>query len=91
MVRQAHHERLLNTLTNNSIKEKPRYDIERIYNFIVRVIKSVNSLPKTPANSVIVPQILRSVTSMGSNEDQEADGTLIKKDFIISYSRIPRP
>jgi four helix bundle protein len=53
--------------------------------FIVRVIKVANSLPKSASNNVIVPQIMRCVTSMGAN-DQEADGTLTKKDFIHCYT-----
>ena len=62
------------------------YDIhDRIYKFIVRVIILVNKLPKTPSNLVIISQILRSVTSMGAN-DQEADGTITKKDFIHCYT-----
>ena len=61
------------------------YDIhERIYKFIVRVIILVNKLPKTPSNLVIIAQILKSVTSMGAN-DQEADGTLTKKDFVNKF------
>ncbi len=61
------------------------YDIhERIYQFIVRVIKLVNKLPKTPSNLVIIAQILKSATSMGAN-DQEADGTLTKKDFLSKF------
>ncbi len=78
----------MSNTTNNSIKEKPEYDIhERIYRLIVRVIKLVNSLPKTASNSVIIPQLLRCVTSMGAN-DQEADGTLTKKDFIHCYTMV---
>lgn len=69
--------------TNNSIK---KYDIhERIYQFIISVIKLVNSLSRTPSNLVTINQILRSATSMGAN-DQEADGTLTKKDFIHTYT-----
>lgn len=61
------------------------YDIhERIYKFIVRVITLVNKLPKTPSNLVIIAQLLRSATSMGAN-DQEADGTLTKKDFVSKF------
>ncbi len=72
--------------TDNSIVDKTSYDIhERIYNFTLRVIKLVNSLPKTSSNVIIVPQILRCVTSMGAN-DQEADGTLTKKDFVHCYT-----
>ena len=62
------------------------YDIhERIFNFIVRVIKFLNKLPKTPTNLIFVNQITRSVTSMGAN-DQEADGALTRKDFIYKYT-----
>jgi four helix bundle protein len=75
----------MSNTTNNLINEEPEYDIhKRIYNFIVRVIKLVTVLPKTDSNHVIIPQLLRSVTSIGAN-DQEADGTLTKKDFIHSY------
>lgn len=64
---------------------KREYDIhERIYKFILRVIQLVNKLPKTPSNLVVTAQILRSVTSMGAN-DQEADGSLTKKDFIHKF------
>lgn len=78
----------MSNTTNNSIKNENRYDIhKRIYNFIVRVIKLVNLLPKTSANIVIINQILRSVTSMGAN-DQEADGTLTKKDFVHCYTTV---
>ena len=69
--------------TNNRIK---KYDIhDRIYKFIVEVIKLTNKLPKNESNLVITRQILRSATSMGAN-DQEADGTLTKKDFIHTYT-----
>ena len=72
--------------TNNSITEKPKYDIhERIYNFILRTLKLIYSLPKTASNSVISQQLLRCATSIGAN-DQEADGTLTKKDFIHCYT-----
>jgi four helix bundle protein len=63
-----------------------KFDIhDRIFGFVVRVIKMVNSLPKNESNQVIIPQLLRSVTSIGAN-DQEADGTLTKKDFIHCYT-----
>jgi len=74
----------MSNTTNNPIKKT--YDIhDRIYRFIVEVIRLINSLPKTPSNYVITGQILRSVTSMGAN-DQEADGTLTKKDFLHCYT-----
>lgn len=66
-------------------EEKKVYDIhKRIYDFIVRVIRLANILPKNPSNLVIMNQLLRCVTSIGAN-DQEADGTLTKKDFIHIY------
>ncbi|MDV2989112.1 MAG: four helix bundle protein [Dehalogenimonas sp.] len=72
--------------TNNSITDKPTYDIhERIYQFILRTIKLVDTLPKTTSNAIISNQLLRCVTSIGAN-DQEADGSLTKKDFIHCYS-----
>jgi len=70
------------------MEEKTKYDIhERIYAFIVRAIRLVNSLPKNASNSVIVAQMLRSVTSIGAN-DQEVDGALTKKDFIHCYTMV---
>ena len=73
----------MSNTTNIPIK---KYDIhDRIYNFIIQVIKLVNSLSKTESNLVITRQLLRSVTSMGAN-DQEADGTLTKKDFLHTYT-----
>jgi four helix bundle protein len=66
--------------------KKTKYDIhERIYSFIVRVIKLVSSLPKTDANSVIIQQLLRCATSIGAN-DQEIDGASSMKDFIHCYT-----
>ena len=73
----------MSNTTNIPIK---KYDIhDRIYSFIVEVIKLVNKLPRSESNKVIISQILRSVTSMGAN-DQEADGTLTKKDFLHTYT-----
>ncbi len=75
-----------NTTNTTNISMNKTYDIhERIYKFIVRVIILVNKLPKTPSNLVIIAQILESVTSMGAN-DQEADGSLTKKDFIHGFT-----
>jgi four helix bundle protein len=72
-------------MTNNTSNPKisvGNYTIhERIYKLVVRVVKLVNSLPKTESNSIIISQLLRSATSIGAN-DQEADGCLTKKDFV---------
>ncbi len=62
------------------------YDIhERIFNFIVAVIAFLNKLPKTSTNLIFINQAIRSVTSMGAN-DQEADGALTRNDFIHGFT-----
>ena len=58
---------------------------ERIYQFVISVLKYIRKLPKTSENLIIINQLTRSATSMGAN-DQEADGTHTKKDFISKYS-----
>lgn len=58
---------------------------ERIYKFVTRVLNLIKYIPRTPENIVLISQITRSATSMGAN-DQEADGTNSKKDFIAKYS-----
>lgn len=62
---------------------------ERIYKFVIRVINLTKILPKTPQNDVIIYQIVKSVTSMGSN-DQEADGAESRKDFIAKYTIVKK-
>jgi four helix bundle protein len=58
---------------------------ERIYQFVIRGINLTKALPKTSQNLILINQVIRSITSMGAN-DQEADGTDTKKDFIAKYS-----
>ncbi len=58
---------------------------ERIYQFVVRVLKVTKELPKTPQNIILIEQLTKSATSMGAN-DQEADGTDSRKDFIAKYA-----
>lgn len=58
---------------------------KRIYDFVIRVLKLIKELPKTPENVIIIYQITKSATSMGAN-DREADGVTTKKDFIHKYS-----
>jgi four helix bundle protein len=66
------------------MNNKPKDIHERIYEFVVRVLSFTKSLPKTPQNLILSNQITRSVTSIGAN-DQEADGTDSRKDFIAKY------
>ena len=68
-------------------KEKPQDIHERICKFVVRVLNLTKSLPPTRQNLIIIDQVTRSSTSMGAN-DQEADGTDSKKDFISKYALI---
>ena len=63
-----------------------KYDIyDRIFKFIVAVIKLVRLLPRNEECIVIIKQILRSVTSMGANS-QEADGVSSRKDFLHCFT-----
>lgn len=67
-------------------KKEVIHDIhERIYQFVLRVIKLTNAMPKTPQNLILINQVIRSASSMGAN-DQEADGTDSRKDFIAKYA-----
>ena len=66
-------------------KEKIQDIHERIYQFVIRVINLVKKLPRTPENIILINQITKSATSMGAN-DQEADGTDSRKDFIAKYA-----
>jgi four helix bundle protein len=62
---------------------------DRIYEFVVAVVKLTKELSKNPQNDVIVYQLMKSATSMGAN-DQEADGTQSRKDFIAKYSIVKK-
>lgn len=65
-----------------------KYNIyERLFNFIVSVLKFLDKLPKTYSNQVIIGQITHSVTSMGANSE-EADGTNSKKDFLHCFTTV---
>lgn len=69
---------------------KSKFDIyERIFNFIVSVLKFIDKLPKTYSNQVIINHITRSVTSMGANS-QEADGAFTKKDFLHCFTIVKK-
>jgi four helix bundle protein len=62
---------------------------KRIYDFVLRVIALTKVLDKSQHNIVIINQILRSATSMGAN-DQEADGSESRKDFIAKYTIVKK-
>lgn len=60
---------------------------ERIYQFILKVLQFLSKIPKTYTNQQLIGQLIRSVTSMGAN-DQEANGTFTKADFIHCYTMV---
>lgn len=62
---------------------------KRIYKFVIRAINLTKILPNTPQNQVVIYQLMKSVTSMGAN-DQEADGAESKKDFIAKYTLVKK-
>ena len=58
----------------------------RIYAFVVNCIKElIKKIPHTIENSILIKQLTASLTSVGAN-DQEADASLSKKDFIAKYT-----
>lgn len=58
---------------------------ERIYQLVLEVLRFTAKIPKTYVNLQIISQLVRSVTSMGAN-DQEANGTYTKADFVHCYT-----
>lgn len=60
---------------------------ERIYTFVINVLKLTKDLVKSPQNIILIKQMTRSATSMGAN-DQEADGTSTINDFTHCYTLV---
>lgn len=57
----------------------------RIYRFVISCFRDVvKKIPKTTEYVPLISQLSSSLTSMGAN-DQEADVTGSKKDFIAKY------
>ncbi|MCR4277007.1 MAG: four helix bundle protein [Candidatus Roizmanbacteria bacterium] len=70
----------------NKYKNTPQDIHKRIYNFVVNCFRDVvKKIPKTVENIPIIQQISSSLTSMGAN-DQEADASATKKDFLAKYT-----
>ena len=62
------------------------FDIhKRIFDFVLNALKQIKYVPQTEENKIIINQLIRSVTSVGAN-DQEADGVSSKRDFIHCYT-----
>ncbi|OGG11436.1 hypothetical protein A2Z00_05640 [Candidatus Gottesmanbacteria bacterium RBG_13_45_10] len=62
----------------------------RIYRFIITCFRDVvKKIPKTSENIPIIGQLSSSLTSMGAN-DQEADASESKRDFIAKYTIVKK-
>ncbi len=49
--------------------EKQNRDIhERIYEFVLTVLRYIKKVPKSFENQVLLQQLLRSITSIGAND-----------------------
>jgi len=70
--------------TTNKYQSISNQKIKNIDKFVISVLNLTKNLPKTRQNLILIDQITRSATSMGAN-DQEADGSLTRKDFIHNY------
>lgn len=63
-----------------------RFDIhDRIFKFVIEVLKLIKYIPQSVENKIIINQLVRSLTSAGAN-DQEADGVSSRRDFIHCYT-----
>ena len=59
---------------------KDRSLSERVFNFVVEVLKLIERLPKSRRNMIISDQLTRSATSTGANLE-EADGAISRREF----------
>jgi four helix bundle protein len=66
--------------------KKKAFDIkQRTFEFGVRIVRMVNSLPKTVAGIELGRQVVRAGTSIGANVE-EANGASSKKDFVYKMT-----
>lgn len=54
---------------------------ERVFNFIIAILKLVEKIPKNRRNVIIEDQLTRSATSAGANLE-EADAAISRKEFV---------
>lgn len=70
----------------NKYANTPQDIHKRIYIFVISCYANViKKIPKNVESIPIISQITSSLTSIGAN-DQEADATITKKDFVSKYS-----
>lgn len=60
-------------------KKKDIYD--RIYKFVLRVLKLLRVVSRNSENLILIRQVVRSAGSIGANAE-EADGAETKKEFV---------
>jgi len=71
-------------MENNSVKFKMEFK-KRLYNFVLKLIKFINTLDRKPTCDTIGKQLLRSGTSVLANY-VEANSASSKKDFINFFT-----
>lgn len=71
-------------MENDKAKFKNEFK-RRLYNFVLRLIKFIDTLPKSSVNDVMGKQLLRSGTSILANYI-EANSASSKKDFINFFT-----
>ena len=62
--------------------ENKREIHERIYKFVLQVLRSIKLIPRTTENLVLIRQVIRSASSIGANA-LEADGSETKKESTL--------
>lgn len=71
-------------MENDNIKFKNEFK-KRLYNWVLRIIKFIDKLPKDSTCNIIGKQLLRSGTSILANYI-EANSASSKKDFINFFT-----
>ena len=61
---------------------------DRLFEFAVRVIEFLRTIPHSPENRVIRMQLAKSSTSSGANYE-ESQGGCSKSEFGIKYELLP--
>lgn len=72
-----------------SKNESPENIHERIYRWVIAVLKFLDQVPKSAKTINIISQLSRSVTSVGAN-DREANSASTVKDFCHKYSIVKK-
>jgi four helix bundle protein len=71
-------------MENDSAKFKSEFK-KRMYNFVLRLVKYIDKIPKSSVNEIMGRQLLRSGTSILANY-VEANSASSKKDFINFFT-----